>query len=136
MTVKWHLVFPESLAKSFMWKALLVSFFKTPVGTCNISASATLQKLISTESFHSPSLYNIKKEWVFRSVRRFLALPDCVQKWSDAGPAGLNQPKTRALAVQSRAGSSHTSCRARCHQVNTKLFPGSSFSKHQNCSIE
>lgn len=97
--------------------------------------SSTLQKFISTESFYSQSLYNIKKEWVFRSVRRFLALPDCVQKWADAGPAGLNQPKTRVRVVQSRACSSHISCRTRCHQVNTKLFPGSS-SKHQNCSIE
>ena len=59
---------------------------------------------------------NIKKEWVFRSVRRFLALPDCVQKWPDAGPAGLNQPETRTPAVQSRAGSSHTSCRACGHK--------------------
>ena len=77
---------------------------------------ATLQKLIGTESFHSPSPYHIKKEWVFRSVRRFLALPDCVQKWPDAGPAGLNQPETRTPAVQSRAGSSHTSCRACGHK--------------------
>ena len=98
--------------------------------------SPTLQKFISMESFYSQSLYNIKKEWVFRSVRRFSALPDCVQTWSDAGPAGLNQTKTRAPVVQSRACSSHTSCRTRCYQVNTKLFPGSSFSKHQNCSIE
>lgn len=101
-----------------------------------MAASATLQKFISMESFYSQSRYNMKKEWVFRSVRRFLALPDCVQKWFNAGPAGLNQPETRAPVVQSRACSSHTSCRTRCHQASTKLFPGSSFSKHQNCSIE
>lgn len=101
-----------------------------------MAVSATLQKFISMESFYSQSWYNMKKEWVFRSVRRFLALPDCVQKWSNAGPAGLNQPETRAPIVQSRACSSHTSCRTRGHQASTKLFPGSSFSKHQNCSIE
>ena len=110
MTVKRHLVFPESLAKSFTWKALFISFLKTPVWTCNMAASATLQKFISMESFYSQSRYNMKKEWVFRSVRRFLALPDCVQKWFDAGPAGLNQPETRAPVVQSRACSSLLGC--------------------------
>lgn len=135
--------FPTIICKKFHVQSIFNFFFKTPAWTSNVAATVMSQKLTSKDSFNRIHLLTISVQHkegtdlqsslkdVLGSAKPCAKMVQCFLMWLQQG---LKQPKTPPPPQWSWGGCrsriSSTTCR---HQVNTRLFSGSSFSEHYNC---